>query len=54
MEVTSNYFKQISDMIAEARNRAEVAVNSEPVLLYRNVGKIIKTQILDRNKPEYD
>ena len=32
MEVTSNYFKQISDMIAEARNRAEVAVNSELVL----------------------
>ena len=40
-------------MIAEARSRAEIAVNSELVLLYWNVGKVIKTQILEGNKPEY-
>ena len=53
MELTKNYFRQISDLIAEAHNRVEVAVNSELVLLYWNVGKIIKTQILEGNKPEY-
>ena len=53
MELSSSYFQQISDMIAEARSRAEVAVNSELVLLYWNVGKIIKTQILEGSKPEY-
>ena len=53
MELAKNYFKQISDIITEARSRAEVAVNSELVLLYWNIGKIIKTQILEGNKPEY-
>ena len=53
MELTNNYFKQISDMITEARSRTEIAVNSELVSLYWNVGKVIKTQILEGNKPEY-
>jgi len=53
MELANNYFKQISEMIAQARSRAEVAVNSELVMLYWNVGKVIKTQILEGNKPEY-
>ena len=53
MELTNSYFKQISEIIAGARNRAEVAVNSELVMLYWNVGKIIKIQVLESNKPEY-
>lgn len=53
MESANNYFKEISDIIAQARNRAEVAVNSELVMLYWNVVKVIKTQILEGNKPEY-
>ena len=53
MELTSNYFKQISDIIAQAKNNAEIAVNSELVTLYWNVGRIIKTQILEGDKPEY-
>ena len=53
MEIIHNYFKQISDIIAQARTNAEIAVNSELVLLYWNVGKIIKTQVLEGNKPEY-
>jgi len=53
MELTINYFKEISAIIAQARANAEIAVNSELVMLYWNVGKVIKTQILEGNKPEY-
>ena len=53
MELAKNYFKQISDIIVEARNRAEIAINSELVLLYWNIGKVIKTEILIGDKPEY-
>jgi len=53
MEISNNYFKQISDVIAEARSTAEIAVNSALVMLYWNIGKIIKGRILEGNKPEY-
>lgn len=53
MELDTNYLKQITDIIKNARNKVETTVNSELVILYWNVGKIIKTQILDDNKPEY-
>jgi len=53
MELDKIYLEQITDIIKNARNKAEVAVNSELVMLYWNVGKIIKTQILADNKPEY-
>jgi len=53
MEISMNYFKQISDIIVRARSNAEIAVNSELVMLYWHVGKVIKTQILEGNKPEY-
>ena len=53
MELDTNYLKQITDIINNARNRVETTVNSELVILYWNVGKIIKTQILRDDKPEY-
>ena len=53
MELDTNYLKQITDIIKNARNKVETTVNSELVILYWNVGKIIKTQILGDNKPEY-
>ncbi|MCL1994906.1 MAG: PDDEXK nuclease domain-containing protein [Defluviitaleaceae bacterium] len=53
MELANNYFKQISEIITKARNRAEIAINSELVLLYWNIGRVIKTEILEGNKPEY-
>lgn len=49
----SGYFNEIAKIIEQARHRAEVAVNSELVALYWNIGKIIKTQILYNEKPEY-
>jgi len=53
MELTNSYFKQISDIISQARRNAEIAVNSELVTLYWNIGRVVKTQILEGNKPEY-
>lgn len=53
MELDTNYLKQITDIITNARNKVETTVNSELVILYWNIGKIIKTQILGDNKPEY-
>ena len=53
MELDTNYLKQITDIITNARNKVETTVNSELVILYWNIGKIIKTQILSNNKPEY-
>jgi len=52
-KLTSNYFAEISNLIAQAKSNAEIAINSELVLLYWNVGKVIKEQILEGNKPEY-
>ena len=53
MELNKNYLKQITDMINDAKNKIEITVNSELVMLYWNVGKIIKTQILGEDKAEY-
>lgn len=40
-------------IVNDARNKVEVTVNSELIILYWNVGKIIKTQILGEDKAEY-
>ena len=53
MELDANYLKQITDIIKNARNKVETTVNSELVILYWNIGRIIKNQILGDNKPEY-
>ena len=53
MELNINYLKQITDIIKNARNKVETTVNSELVILYWNIGRIIRTQILGDNKPEY-
>jgi len=53
MDLDKNYLKQITDIIKNAQNKVEITVNSELVMLYWNVGKIIKTEILEDNKPEY-
>jgi len=50
---SSGYFNEISKIIEQARHRTEIAVNSELVTLYWNIGKIIQTQILYNEKPEY-
>ena len=48
-----NYFEEISNIIVTSKSKAEVAINSTLVMLYWNVGRVIKEQILAGNKPEY-
>jgi len=51
--LSKTYLKEISSIILISRNKAEVAVNSTLVMLYWNIGKLIKEQILAGNKPAY-
>ena len=48
-----NHFSKISKMIENAKQRAEISVNSELVMLYWNVGRVIKEDVLNNNKPEF-
>jgi len=53
MEIEKRYLEQIINVIKSARRKLEVSVNSELVVMYWNIGKIIKIQILSDTKPEY-
>jgi predicted nuclease of restriction endonuclease-like (RecB) superfamily len=46
-------FKEISDLIKKAKQKVHIAINSELVLLYWNIGKKIKINILKNQKGEY-
>jgi hypothetical protein len=46
-------FEEISDLIKKAKENVYIAINSELVLLYWNIGEKIKTGILRNQKPEY-
>ncbi|MCP4130737.1 MAG: DUF1016 domain-containing protein, partial [bacterium] len=49
----ASLFKEISSLINEAKNNVKIAVNSELVLLYWNIGKAIKKEILDNKRADY-
>jgi hypothetical protein len=46
-------FEEISDLIKEARQKAQVKVNSELVILYWNIGRVIKREILKNRRADY-
>ncbi|APC39962.1 PDDEXK nuclease domain-containing protein [Clostridium estertheticum] len=46
-------YKEISKAIGDSKKNVVMAVNSEMVILYWNIGKIIKTEILQSAKAEY-
>ncbi|MCP4130740.1 MAG: DUF1016 domain-containing protein, partial [bacterium] len=46
-------FKEISSLINEAKNNVKVAVNSELAMLYWNIGKAIKEDILKNKRADY-
>jgi len=46
-------YKEITKAIDNSKRNVVTAVNSEMVVLYWNIGKIIKTQILQDEKAEY-
>lgn len=49
----SNLYNNIQKLIEISRNNVSVKVNSEITLLYYNIGKTIKENILKFEKPEY-
>lgn len=46
-------YKEIIKAIDNSKRNVVTAVNSEMVVLYWNIGKIIKTEILKSEKAEY-
>lgn len=52
-ENVKNLYKEIAKAIDESKRNLITAVNSEMVVLYWNIGKIIKSQILQGEKAEY-
>lgn len=52
-ENIKNLYKEIIKAIDNSKKSVVTAVNSEMVVLYWNIGKIIKTEILKSEKAEY-
>ena len=46
-------YNQVTALIRDSRRKVESAVNSELVLLYWNIGKAIKTAVLNNQRAEY-
>lgn len=46
-------FSRIVDLIEQSRKRVAATFNSEMVLLYWNIGKIIKEEIIKSERAEY-
>ncbi len=48
-----NIFEKVSEIINQSRQSVANAINTELVLLYWNIGRIIKIEILQNEKAEY-
>ena len=46
-------FKEISGLIEQARRKVAAAINEEMVVLYWNIGKTIKEEIMKADRAEY-
>jgi len=49
----SNLYNNIQNLIEISKSNVRVKVNTEITMLYYNIGKIIKEQVLKLEKPEY-
>ncbi len=49
----NNLFSEIKQLIEEAKQNVAVVVNATTTILYWNIGKRIKTEILDNKRAEY-
>jgi len=52
-KISENLFREISRLITETRNQVAVTVNAELVILYWNIGNIIRKEILKEQRAEY-
>lgn len=53
IEKRENLFDKISGLIEQARRKVATTINQEMVLLYWNIGKTIKEQIIKSDRAEY-
>jgi len=53
VEKTEDIFNRISGLIEQARKRVATTINEEMVLLYWNIGKVIKEEIIKSKRAEY-
>jgi predicted nuclease of restriction endonuclease-like (RecB) superfamily len=53
VEKTEDIFNRISGLIKQARKRVATTINEEMVLLYWNIGKVIKEEIIKSKRAEY-
>ena len=52
-QLQSNVFAQVSQAISQSRGSVAYAVNTELIHLYWNIGRIIKTDIMQSDRAEY-
>jgi len=52
-QLQSNVFAQISQAISQSRSNVVYAVNTKLIHLYWNIGRIIKTDIIQSDRAEY-
>ncbi len=53
MAENKELFTQISQLIQESKQKLAISVNAEMSALYWNVGKLIKTNVLNNARAEY-
>ena len=53
MEMEKRYLEQIIKVIGKTKSKVEITINSELIMMYWNIGKIIKVQILSGTRSEY-
>lgn len=49
----NSIYSEIIKVIDRSKNRVATAINSEMIILYLSIGKIIKTKVLKDEKAEY-
>jgi predicted nuclease of restriction endonuclease-like (RecB) superfamily len=50
---SKDIFKKVSNLIEEARRKVAVTINEEMIILYWNVGQMIKKEIIKTERAEY-
>ncbi len=50
---SKDIFEKISVLIEQARRKVAITINEEMVLLYWNIGKTIKEEIIKSDRAEY-
>ncbi|MFH1961915.1 MAG: DUF1016 N-terminal domain-containing protein [bacterium] len=53
IENNENLFDKIAGLIEQARKRVSTTINQEMVLLYWNIGKTIKEELMKSKRAEY-